>query len=167
MTPPPAATHSLDAPIAAPRAVASFASAVLPRDVYLGARALWNRLATPQLICFACCGAIASVVFLGSFALMVATGLHYMIAGAVSAVLAVGTSFALNRRWTFAGPTKVPVGRIKQYAAIQVVAASCYLLLLHVFVQYAAVEPVILAQLLSAAVVSPMNFLASQRWGFR
>lgn len=61
----------------------------------LGFASWWRFQATAAI------GAVLSFAIVGAG---VAAGLHYLVAQAIATVLAMGVTYAINRRWSFAAP---------------------------------------------------------------
>ena len=134
----------------------------------LARRASWGaqRAAAVRFIRFGIVGGLASIVYLGLFAVILSTGMHYLLAGAISYLAAIAMNFSINQRWTFArGVRSIPV-QAASFLGVQLTLGAVNLSLLHILV-ISGIRPIILAQLLAAGALVPVNFLASQRWGFR
>ncbi len=157
MTPPPASTYS--------------AATVLAHDTLeapLSRRLRWNahRVQAVRFVRFAIVGSLASIVYLSLFAILLTLGVHYLLAGAIGYLTAIATNFSINREWTFERGVRRIHHQAMAFLAVQLGIGAINLTLLHVMV-VAGIRPIILAQLMAAAALVPVNFLASQRWGFR
>jgi len=158
MTPPPATTIS--------------AESVLAHEIHVEAplsrRLRWSahRAQAIRFIRFAIVGGLASIVYLGLFAVLVTAGVHYLVAGVIGYLSAIATNFTVNREWTFGRGIRAIHVQAASFLVVQLTIGAINLTLLHGLV-VAGVRPIILAQLLAAGALVPVNFLASQRWGFR
>lgn len=146
---------------------------VLAHDLHvetpLSRREIWSahRAQAVRFVRFAIVGGLASIVYLGLFAILVTMGTHYLLAGVISYLTAIATNFSVNRQWTFDGVGLRSVHvQAMSFLGVQLALGAVNLSLLHVLV-VSGVRPIILAQLLAAGALVPVNFLASQRWGFR
>lgn len=155
MTPPPA--NLTAEPLAAvDMGVDALPAGRLPRDLGQIVR----------FIRFAIVGGLASIVYLGLFAALLAVGVHYLVAGTIGYLAAIATNFAVNREWTFGRGTRAIQQQAIAFLGVQLTIGAMNLTLLHGLVVW-GVHPIIVAQLLTCAALFPVNFLASQRWGFR
>lgn len=116
---------------------------------------------------FAVVGGLASIVYLGLTAVFMQAGVHYMTAAAMGFACAIVTNFSVNRSWTFGRGDQHVLLQLASFAAVQVTMAVLNLSLLYAVVETVGVGPVVVSQLAVAAVLLPVNFLASRRWGFR
>lgn len=156
-----------------PPLTSTFPDGVLAQDIHVDAplsrREIWNahRIQAIRFVRFAIVGGLASIVYLGLFAILVTAGMHYLVAGVISYLAAIVTNFSANRQWTFdgAGVRSIHV-QAASFLGVQLTLGAINLSLLHILV-VTGVRPIILAQLLAAGALVPVNFLASQRWGFR
>lgn len=160
---PPTASIAAEEPLGlAPRTAPSL------RDALIGPGVSWGErgAAAIRFIRFAVVGGLASAVYLSLTAVLLVGGLHYMAAATIGYLTAIATNFSVNRQWTFApGVRRVRIQALS-FLGVQLSVGAMNLSLLHILV-IAGVSPVPLAQLVSAAVLLPLNFLASQRFGFR
>jgi putative flippase GtrA len=156
MTPPPPA-HIVGEPLAA---------VDMGVDALPGRRLRRDFGQIVRFIRFAIVGGLASIVYLGLFAAMVTAGVHYLIAGTIGYLAAIATNFTVNREWTFGHGVRAIHVQAISFLGVQLTIGAMNLTLLHALVVW-GVEPIILAQLLTCAALFPINFLASQRWGFR
>jgi putative flippase GtrA len=109
---------------------------------------------------------LSSLVYLGLFVTLLALGTHYLAAGILSYLSAMVTHFTVNREWTFGrGVRRIQVQAL-WYVAIQLALGAANVSLLHLFV-VGGLRPILLAQIVAAATLFPVSFVASQRWSFR
>jgi putative flippase GtrA len=119
-----------------------------------------------RFIRFTIVGGLASIVYLSLFAALLAVGVHYLVAGTIGYLSAIATNFAVNREWTFGRGTRAIQQQAAAFLGVQLTIGAMNLTLLHGLVVW-GIHPIIVAQLLTCAALFPLNFLASQRWGFR
>ncbi len=121
-----------------------------------------------RFVRFAIVGGLASIVYLSLTQVFMVMGAHYMSAATAAFACAIVTNFAVNKSWTFRGRGERHVlAQLVGFAGVQVAMMVINLSALFVVVDKLDVSPVVLGQLLVAAVLLPVNFLASRRWGFR
>jgi putative flippase GtrA len=110
-------------------------------------------------------GLLGYAVQLGSFALLVALGVGYLLAALVAGGLALLNNFLLNRHWTFEVAHGQVTRQARNYVLISAVFFAAQLGILHLLV--VAGLPKIVAEALSVFAVVPANFLAQRRLAFR
>jgi putative flippase GtrA len=110
-------------------------------------------------------GVLGYAVQLGSFALLVALGVGYLLAALVAGGLALLNNFLLNRHWTFEVAHGQVTRQARNYVLISAVFFAAQLAILHLLV--VAGLPKIVAEALSVFAVVPANFLAQRRLAFR
>lgn len=99
-----------------------------------------------------------------AFALLVAAGLHYLLASTLAFVLGAVNSYVLNRRWTFASDGR-RVPEALRFAVVQGVGLAINLCLLFLLVHEVGVLHLV-AQVLVFPVASAATFLLSRHWAF-
>jgi putative flippase GtrA len=156
----------------APPPATTFSEQVLAPDIHVEAPLSWrlrwsaHRAQAIRFIRFTVVGGLASIVYLGLFAVLLTLGFHYLVAGVIGYLAAIGTNFTVNREWTFGRGLRAIHLQAVSFLGIQLAIGAVNLTLLHLLV-VGGVAPIILAQLLAAGALVPVNFVASQRWGFR
>jgi putative flippase GtrA len=118
----------------------------------------------PQLVRFAVVGGANSAITLGSYAGLLALGLHYVVAGAIGFALGALNGYTLNRTWTFQAGA-FDRGGLARYAVVQAAGVALNAGVLAVLVEVAG-TPHLAAQVVSLPVVSASTFLASRNWVF-
>jgi putative flippase GtrA len=117
-----------------------------------------------QWLRFASVGATNTVLSWCVYALLVAAGLHYLPASALSFALGVANSYQLNRRWTFRSRARRGP-EVLRFAVVQSVGLGVDHALL-----YALVEGIGIHHLIAQAAVFPaastVTFVLSRRWAF-
>src|SRR5918996_4577096 len=140
MTPPPASTYT---------------ESVLAPDIHVEGALPWrvrwstHRAQAIRFVRFALVGGLASIVYLGLFAVLLTMGVHYLVAGVIGYLSAIATNFAVNRQWTFGRGIRAIHVQAAFFLVIQLTLGAINLSLLHVLV-VGGVRPIILAQLLAA-----------------
>jgi mannosyltransferase len=124
--------------------------------------ATWRRLGW-----FMVAGATGYVVNLSVYAAGIdGGGLDYRVAAVLAFVVALGTTFALNRRFTFAVRGGDAFGaQAWRYLVVSLVAFGANLAVLHGLVAGAGVAKLV-GQAVAAAVAAPVNFAGQRLWAF-
>ena len=117
-----------------------------------------------QFARFVVVGATNTAITLGSYALLLEAGLHYLAALVPAFALGAINGYTLNRGWTFRAGAFRRAG-LARYVATQVGALGANALALVVFVDVLGTAR-ISAQLLATPVVSALAFAANRRWVF-
>ena len=101
------------------------------------------------------------------YAVAVQSGLYYLAAAIVSFLFAVTNNFFWNFRWTFKGQAayRSKSNKYFRFLGVSVLNLGINLLLLGVFVERFGMDKN-LAQLVSIALVSVLNFVMSDRFTF-
>ena len=163
MTPPPAASTVAEPELAA---------TMVPSPALLQPALIEGLLSRRETIFrfarFVTVGGLASAVYLGLTAVLLQTGMWYMAAAAIGFCCAIVTNFTVNRSWTFGKGERGVFLQLASFAAVQLSMMVLNLGMLFLVVEAGLVfGPIFLSQLAVAAVLLPLNFLASRRWGFR
>lgn len=163
MTPPPAAST-----VAEPELAAAMAPAATVLSPGLVDQVLSRRETILRFARFVTVGGLASAVYLGFSALLLQTGMWYMAAATIGFCCAILTNFTINRSWTFGKGERRIFVQLASFAAVQLSMMLLNLGMLYAFVEAGLVfGPIIFDQLAVAAILLPLNFVASRRWGFR
>lgn len=122
-----------------------------------------------QLIRFASVGVTGYVVNLAVFALCVhGVGIDYKVAAVIAYLISVINNFWWNRHWTFShnkGEAH-PVEQGLKFFAVSLVTFGFSYVVLISLVDGAGLEKVI-AQAISIAAATPLNFIGQKLWSFR
>jgi putative flippase GtrA len=128
--------------------------------------AVTHRANLLQFARFLAVGAVGYVVNLAAFAGAAhGAGLDFRLAATVSFVLALLTTFGLNRHFTFAagdGPLAQQLGR---YAVVNLAGFVTNLVVLVILVSGVGVLK-LPAEAIAAAVAAPVNFAGNRLWAF-
>ncbi|MBA3807996.1 MAG: GtrA family protein [Solirubrobacterales bacterium] len=132
---------------------------------------VWARL-TPsraahlrQFLRFAVVGVIQNALNVAVFAAAVAIQVPFLLASIIAAVVALGVSFSLNRRWTFAAATKQTGAQAIRYVSIWVTILLAGLPMLALLVEVGGI-PKVLAQATVVMLGAPVSYAAQRRWTF-
>jgi putative flippase GtrA len=123
-------------------------------------RATWRRIGW-----FAVAGATGYVVNLAVFAAgLNGAGLNYQVCAVVAFAMALGTTFVLNRHFTFAVRGGGLSNQAWRYLVVSLVAFGANLLVLHGLVAGGAAK--MAGQAVGVAVAAPVNFVGQRLWAF-
>jgi putative flippase GtrA len=116
-----------------------------------------------QLFKFLCVGGTGYALNLAVFTLLaVALDVHHLVAATVAFVVAVLNNFWLNRHWTFGAGDGHQAAR---FFAVSLVAFLFSLAVLELLVSSLG-APKVLAQAVSLALATPLNFVGNKMWSF-
>jgi dolichol-phosphate mannosyltransferase len=119
-----------------------------------------------QLLKFLCVGGTGYALNLAVFSLLaVALDVNHLVAATVAFIVAVSNNFWLNRHWTFGAGDGHAGFQAARFFAVSVVAFLFSLGVLELLVSVAG-APKVLAQAISLALATPLNFLGNKMWSF-
>jgi putative flippase GtrA len=119
-----------------------------------------------QLAKFCAVGGSGYVVNLAVFALCVeGFDAHHLVAATAAFVVAVVNNFWWNRHWTFAARGGRASFQAARFFAVSIVAFVVAATILQVLVTVAGMNE-LLAQAISIAVSTPLNFVGNKIWSF-
>jgi putative flippase GtrA len=119
-----------------------------------------------QLFKFLCVGGTGYALNLVVFTILaVGLGVHHLVAATVAFIVAVTNNFWLNRHWTFKAGDGHAGFQAARFFAVSVVAFLFSLAVLELLVSGLGL-PKVLAQALSLAAATPLNFLGNKMWSF-
>jgi len=127
-------------------------------------RALGRRHNWLQLAKFCAVGASGYLVNLAVFAILVDSGLHYLLAATGSFLVAVTNNYIWNRLWTFRGQRGHVAYQGLRFLVVSAVSLCANLVILHVLVQ--AMNREVLPQAIAIVLVTPLNFVGNKLWSF-
>ena len=127
-------------------------------------RALGQRHNWLQLGKFCAVGASGYLVNLAIFAILVDSGLHYLLAATGSFLVAVTNNYIWNRLWTFRGQRGHVAYQGLRFLVVSAVSLCANLVILHVLVQ--AMNREVLPQAIAIVLVTPLNFVGNKLWSF-
>lgn len=115
---------------------------------------------------FCLVGLLNTVVNYGAFAGLLALRVHYLASSSIGFLAGVVTSYAINRRWTFASQTQAHWGEISRFLTVNLLALGS-----NALGMYAGVEwlhwPARLAWCVAIGLSLNVNFFGSKLWVFR
>jgi putative flippase GtrA len=119
-----------------------------------------------QLAKFCAVGGSGYVVNLCVFAFSVGVlDVHHLVAATIAFVVAVTNNFWWNRHWTFDARGGRAGFQAPRFFAVSIAAFLVALTILELLVSLAGV-PEVLAQAISIAVSTPLNFVGNKIWSF-
>jgi putative flippase GtrA len=124
-----------------------------------GRRALGN-----EFLRFCLVGASGYAVNLAVYAGMLALGLHYLAAAAISFVVAAGSNYVWNRVWTFRAGDAPVLGQSLRALLVSGLSLGANQLFLVVLVAAGAGH--LEAQAVAIVLVTPFSFAANKLWAF-
>jgi putative flippase GtrA len=131
------------------------------------AQRLLRRLASPhgsEFVRFCLVGASGYAVNLAVYAAMLAVGLHYLSAAAVSFLVAATSNYVWNRVWTFGARNERLLGQSTRALAISGASLGANQLFLLALVGAGAGH--LAAQAVAILLVTPFSFAANKLWAF-
>jgi putative flippase GtrA len=123
-----------------------------------------GRLVSRQLVRFVVVGACNTILTLSVYALLLAAGLHYLVAFAPAFAAGAVVGYTLNRLWTF-GAAPARRWDLVRYASIQLAGLATNAVLLIALVEEFGIGR-IPAQVVAIGCVSLVSFGVSRRWVF-
>ena len=156
------------------RAGKSKISGELGRSAKVVLQLAMRRQGLRQLVRFAIIGAINSVIDFCIFFLLLKTPLGTLgqvgkqVAKASSFLVAVASSYLMNRRWTFRSSERRIVAQAGKFLLVSLVGLGFNNLAFYVFNAESLLHlNTLLSLILATATVSSWNFLANKYWTFR
>jgi dolichol-phosphate mannosyltransferase len=122
------------------------------------------RLFESQFVRFCLVGASGYAVNLAVYAALLAGGLHYLVAAALSFLVAAGSNYVWNCAWTFQARQVRLVGQGMRALSVSALSLGANQLFLVVFV--AAGADHVAAQAVAIVLVTPFSFAANKLWAF-
>ncbi|MCW2972968.1 MAG: glycosyltransferase [Thermoleophilia bacterium] len=119
----------------------------------------------PQPIKFLMVGAVGYVINLAVFAGLTEAALAYAAAAAISYLLSNSVMFLGNRYWTFARRGPGLLRQYVRYLMVGLLVLASNLALLALLVELTPLDE-LPAQAIALLAVTPVAFLANQRWTF-
>jgi putative flippase GtrA len=123
-----------------------------------------RRLLESQFVRFCAVGALGYVVNLAVYTALLAAGLHYLAAAAISFLIAAGSNYLCNRAWTFEASGSRVVRQGIRALVVSALSLGANQLFLLAFV--AAGAGYLAAQATAIVLVTPFSFTANKLWAF-
>jgi putative flippase GtrA len=125
---------------------------------------LVRRLLETQFLRFCLVGASGYAVNLAVYAGLLAAGLHYLAAAAISFLVAAASNYAWNRAWTFHTSGAPVVSQGARALLVSGLSLGANQLFLIAFVAAGAGH--LAAQAVAIVLVTPFSFTANKLWAF-
>jgi dolichol-phosphate mannosyltransferase len=117
-----------------------------------------------ELVRFCVVGASGYAVNLAVYAALIAAGMHYLTAAAVSFLVAAGSNYIWNRTWTFRTRQARVLGQSLRALIVSALSLGANQLFLGVLVAAGAGH--LSAQAVAIVLVTPFSFVANKLWAF-
>jgi dolichol-phosphate mannosyltransferase len=125
---------------------------------------LVRRLLESQFLRFCVVGASGYAVNLAVYAALLAVGLHYLAAAAISFLCAALSNYVWNRTWTFRTSAAPIVGQGARALTVSALSLGANQLFLVVLVAAGAGH--LVAQAVAIVLATPFSFAANKLWAF-
>jgi putative flippase GtrA len=125
---------------------------------------LVRRLLESQFVRFCVVGASGYAVNLAVYAALLAAGLHYLAAAAISFLVAALSNYVWNRTWTFRTHAAPIVGQGARALTVSALSLGANQLFLVVLVAAGAGR--LAAQAVAIVLATPFSFAANKLWAF-
>jgi putative flippase GtrA len=123
-----------------------------------------QRLLESQFARFCTVGASGYAVNLAVYAALLAAGLHYLAAAAISFLIAASSNYLFNRTWTFQASGSRVMGQGARALVVSALSLGANQLFLLAFVAAGAGH--LAAQATAIVLVTPFSFTANKLWAF-
>jgi putative flippase GtrA len=120
-----------------------------------------------QLAKFCVVGGIGAGINIVVYSLLLHEGLHYLVAGTCSFLVAGTSNYVWNRVWTFRNRRAGVAAQGVRFFVVSALALGANLLLLHLLVRIGLDRHKTIAQAIAIVSVTPVNFLGNRLWSFR
>ena len=117
-----------------------------------------------EFLRFCLVGASGYAVNLAAYAALLAAGLHYLAAAAISFLVAAGSNYAWNRAWTFRTSGSPVLGQGARALLVSGLSLGANQLFLIALVAAGAGH--LAAQAAAILLVTPFSFTANKLWAF-
>jgi putative flippase GtrA len=117
-----------------------------------------------EFLRFCLVGASGYAVNLAAYAALLAAGLHYLAAAAISFLVAAGSNYAWNRVWTFRTSSAPVLGQGARALLVSGLSLGANQLFLLALVAAGAGH--LGAQAAAILLVTPFSFVANKLWAF-
>jgi putative flippase GtrA len=117
-----------------------------------------------EFLRFCLVGASGYAVNLAAYAALLAAGLHYLAAAAISFLVAAGSNYAWNRVWTFKASDAPVLGQGARALFVSGLSLGANQLFLLALVAAGAGH--LAAQAVAIVLVTPFSFTANKLWAF-
>jgi putative flippase GtrA len=118
-----------------------------------------------QLAKFCVVGGVGYAINLAVYALILHSGVHYLVAATVSFLVAVTSNYTWNRLWTFRDRRRGVAAQGMRFFVVSLASLGANLLALHVLISAGTGKFV--GQAIAIVLVTPLNFIGNKLWSFR
>lgn len=122
------------------------------------------RLLESQFLRFCAVGASGYAVNLAAYAVLLAAGVHYLAAAAISFLVAASSNYFWNRTWTFRTSAAPLLGQGARALIVSALSLGANQLFLVVLVAAGAGH--LPAQAVAIVLATPFSFAANKLWAF-
>jgi putative flippase GtrA len=119
-----------------------------------------------QLGKFCVVGAIGYGINVGIYRVLLASGVHYLLAATISFLVAVSSNYTWNRLWTFRDQRGHVGVQGMRFFTVSVAALAVNLAALDLLVHVGGLGK-FLANAIAIPLVTPLNFIGNKLWSFR
>jgi putative flippase GtrA len=123
-----------------------------------------GRLLRSQFLRFCVVGASGYAVNLAVYAALLAAGLHYLAAAAISFLVAAGSNYVWNRSWTFQTSSAPILGQAARALIVSGLSLGANQLFLFALVSAGATR--LAGQAIAVLLATPFSFAANKLWAF-
>lgn len=117
-----------------------------------------------EFLRFCLVGATGYAVNLAAYAALLANGLHFLAAAAISFLIAAGSNYAWNRAWTFRTSRAPVFGQGARALLVSGLSLGANQLFLLAFIAAGAGD--LAGQAVAIVLVTPFSFTANKLWAF-
>lgn len=124
----------------------------------------WSLIRESEFLRFCAVGASGYAVNLAAYAALLAAGLHYLAAAAISFLVAAGSNYIWNRTWTFRTVDEPFFGQSARALLVSGLSLGANQLFLLALVAAGANH--LTGQAVAIVLVTPFSFTANKLWAF-
>ena len=129
-------------------------------EAALRARRNWEQLAK-----FCAVGAVGYAINIGVYAVLLHSGVHFLVAATCSFLVAVTSNYTWNRLWTFRDRRGGVAVQGVRFLIVSVGSLGANLLVLDALITLGAGK--LVGQAIAIVLVTPLNFVGNKLWSFR
>jgi putative flippase GtrA len=118
-----------------------------------------------QLFKFCVVGGVGYAINLGVYAVLLHSGLHYLLAATFSFLVAVTSNYTWNRMWTFRDRRRGVAAQGMRFFLVSLASLGANLAVLNVLISLGSDK--LVGQAVAIVLVTPLNFIGNKLWSFR
>ncbi|HZQ90058.1 MAG TPA: GtrA family protein [Gaiellaceae bacterium] len=118
-----------------------------------------------QLFKFCVVGGVGYAINLGVYAVLLHSGLHYLLAATFSFLVAVTSNYTWNRMWTFRDRRRGVAAQGMRFLLVSLASLGANLAVLNVLISLGSDK--LVGQAVAIVLVTPLNFIGNKLWSFR